>query len=46
MVDRSTTAANRVEEVETGWADGHGRGVKRTATTKNTTFANVMVDYR
>jgi len=38
VVERSTTAADGVDEVETGWTKPHSGGLGWTAQTKNTTL--------
>jgi hypothetical protein len=38
IVDRSTTGANWMDEVETGWTEQHNRGVGPTPETETTTL--------
>ena len=38
IVDRSTTAADSVDEMETGWTKPHARGTGSTTETENTTL--------
>ena len=38
IVERSTTAADWVDEVETGWTEGHALGLERSTKTNSNTL--------